>query len=385
MRFALPLLTLLVAAGPARAHPHNPPTVCANVFVGAHEVVCKVAAVNEMVEAWLAQGAEKYFHEHCPVTIDGTRVAPLLRGKGPPDGYTGPDARDFLELTFAYPCDKRPRSVGIRWGEFEGASWQGQNVVPLMIKAGSDVLLRTVEPGEPEFVWHAAPGSFHPHARPKPVTHDEPGAQEPASPVVSIWILACGGLLAIAWLVLWHWFPALVVVLVTAAGACAAWPAAPGPRGFEMPTKAQARKIFAQLQKNIYDAFDAETEDQIYDLLAVSVSQNELDDLYADVYESLIMREQGGAVTQVEKIDVLEGDVTLPRPGEQEHRFFVDWKWRVHCAISHWGHTHRRVNEYHAKYTVEHDAESWKIAGVDVLEQKRLDLDVLPQPEPGGK
>jgi hypothetical protein len=266
---------------------------------------------------------------------------------------------------------------------FEGANWQGQNVVPLMIKAGRDVLLRTVEPGEPEFVWHAAPGFRQRRERPEAVTNKEPPTERRTFPALAavflgFGILGCAGLRRRPLLAGLWFFVCCAGSLVLVRGHAVAKP-------FEMPSEPQARTIFEQLQKNIYDAFDAETEDGIYDLLSVSVTADELDDLYADVYESLIMREQGGAVTQVEKIDVLDGHITLPRPEEHDRRFFVDWKWRVHCAITHWGHTHRRINEYAARYTVAYDGGSWKIADVDVREQERLDLDVVPQPESSDK
>ena len=49
------------------------------------------------------------------------------------------------------------------------------------------------------------------------------------------------------------------------------------------------------------------------DLLAVSVDAALLDELYADIYESLVMRDQGGAVCRVREVEKLGGHVeSLP-------------------------------------------------------------------------
>ena len=90
----------------------------------------------------------------------------------------------------------------------------------------------------------------------------------------------------------------------------------------------------------MYDAFSARSESEVYDILAVTVDAEILDELYAEVYESLILRDEGGAVSKVEGIDVLERDVALDADGAPA--FDVDWSWRVHGLVSHWGHLHRR-------------------------------------------
>jgi hypothetical protein len=237
-----------------------------------------------------------------------------------------------------------------------------------MIVAGRDVQVRGVSPEEPEWVWHAPPAV--PVLRPKPV-----GRPVEASEINLLAFLVFG-LLAVVGIGVAIRRPeaGLALVVIGAVGAVLVHDAGAKP-GFTFPSEKQARTIFETLHRNIYDAFDAATEDEIYALLASSVAVSELDALYGDVYESLILREQGGAVSRIEKVEVIEGHVDLPRPEEEDRRFFVTWKWRVHCAVTHWGHTHRRLNEYEAVYTVVHDGASWKIADVDVRDQKRIDLD----------
>ena len=41
-------------------------------------------------------------------------------------------------------------------------------------------------------------------------------------------------------------------------------------------------------------------------------------------------------------------------------------------SVHHWGHTHTRVNEYLAAYTVEPRRASWKITAAQVLDERRV-------------
>jgi hypothetical protein len=155
----------------------------------------------------------------------------------------------------------------------------------------------------------------------------------------------------------------MAFLLAGAVSAAFAWPTGPPPN---------ARLVFETLHKNLYRAFGAGTEDEIYDVLARSVDEDLLQEIYLDIYESLILREQGGVITEVEKVEVVGGDIL---PGGSATEFGVAWTWRVHCSISHWGHVHRRINVYAADYTVCHDGSAWKIAAVAVREYERVDPD----------
>ena len=94
-----------------------------------------------------------------------------------------------------------------------------------------------------------------------------------------------------------------------------------------------------------------------------------------EVYRSLVLQEAGGAVSRVsevrhqdlvvEEIGVV-GDLDLPG-------FVVDARWQVDGAVYHWGHAHTRTNEYRARYTVHAAEAGWRIAGSEVLEQRRID------------
>ena len=64
----------------------------------------------------------------------------------------------------------------------------------------------------------------------------------------------------------------------------------------------KALGIFATLHSNIYRAFDFNNESDIYDVLSKSVDGPLLDKVYTEIYQSLIAREQGGAVARIKSV-----------------------------------------------------------------------------------
>ncbi|MAE65322.1 MAG: hypothetical protein CMJ18_13705 [Phycisphaeraceae bacterium] len=145
----------------------------------------------------------------------------------------------------------------------------------------------------------------------------------------------------------------------------------PWQQALTMPDDAEARSIFERLNRNVYRAFDRETESEIYDTLAESVTDDLLENVYIEVYESLRLQEEDGARCSVQKVEVLEADVTYPGDAG-EPRFAVASRWRVHGSVEHWGHHHERVNEYRARYTVRHDGLDWKLSSVEILDLQRV-------------
>jgi hypothetical protein len=157
----------------------------------------------------------------------------------------------------------------------------------------------------------------------------------------------------------------------------------------ELPDTGQAVAIFEPLHANIYRAFDYVQPSEIYDALERSVDGALLDALYNDIYRGLILQEEGGALSRVQRVDSLGVEVESiglladGRPG-----FTLQHHWRVTGAVFHWGHSHYRTNEYRARYTVAaggpESGGGWRIRGHQPLEQVRLEVPILPdEPEPG--
>jgi hypothetical protein len=139
----------------------------------------------------------------------------------------------------------------------------------------------------------------------------------------------------------------------------------------KLPTEEEARYLFESLHRNIYRAFDYETESEIYDALARSIDDALLDEVYGEVYESLILEADGGAVCQIKGVKILQSDIILPERAPRP-RFDVRARWRVTGTVRHWGHSHWRTNEYDALYSLSGDDDRWRITSVDVRNQERL-------------
>jgi hypothetical protein len=140
------------------------------------------------------------------------------------------------------------------------------------------------------------------------------------------------------------------------------------------PNPDDATNIFASLHRNIYRAFDYKTESDIYDVLALSVDGPLLDQVYNEVYQSLILRDQGGAAARIQSVELLDSELTSSGmlSGSRAGAFSVRSRWRVRGAVYHWGHVHSRTNEYEALYAVAERGDRWKIIAVEVLEQRRI-------------
>lgn len=157
----------------------------------------------------------------------------------------------------------------------------------------------------------------------------------------------------------------------------------PGTGGaLELPDDESVAAIFEPLHANLYTAFDHGSEGEIYDALERSVSGPLLKTLYTQVYNSLVQAEQGGMlgiITGVEPLEFEVQSITLDDDGRA--RIDVLDRWRVEGTVYHWGHSHTRVHEYEAVYTLAGLEQGWRIVDQQMREQRRVDEDGL-EPEP---
>jgi hypothetical protein len=359
---------LLLWASVAMAHPHTAPAVWCDVEVADRDVALVLTVRREVLAPWvgldlaqdspavdeeLRRSLEAVFVFKNRLSVDGEPRSPEATSIEIPDDLDDPKVEEYLRIRLVTPCRAPPHRVTLLWKTFQGADWQGEEVVPGVVTRGPQKEVFALSAEEPEHTWHAPP------ARPPPAP--VPAAPAAPTPFVSLALFLAAAAGAI--LLRRRKALALGLLLAGAVSAAYAWPVGP-------PADAQA--VFGALHANLYRAFEADTEDGIYDVLAESVDASLLQEVYLDIYESLILREQGGVVTEVEKVEVVGGEVL---PGGSATEFAVAWRWRVHCSISHWGHVHRRINVYAADYSVRHDGLSWKIAAVAVREYERVDPD----------
>jgi hypothetical protein len=131
----------------------------------------------------------------------------------------------------------------------------------------------------------------------------------------------------------------------------------------------RAGEVVGALLHNIYRAFDFRSEETIYDMLDRSVAGDLLTETYLETRRGLELASQGGARAKVKEIELLE---VAPRRRRGEPGFVARCRWNVAGAVGHWGHVHTRKNQYEAELTVEPIDGSWKVTGLEVLQEERI-------------
>lgn len=383
------LALLLACTSPGEAHPHlTAPPVDLTLMVRGEEVTGVLVVDKWLVGTWgmppdhrpamdrdlPAEDIVRRLETRFEVHLDGEHVLPrLLKVTEPSKGAT-----EFmvptLRIALAYPVKTPPKRIAVRWKDFTGILWENTVEAALQIEAHGHVDTKQLTPMEPEYLWHARPPPAF--RAPLPPLPSPPQAR--SLPVLPLAL----GLVALVLPFLpaarrrgprGRWLPSsgllLVAVVLARLGLGGVSTSLAG--GQAPVTEAQARQITRTLLTNVYRAFDAEGEQAIYDLLAASVERSLLEGLYADVYESLVLREQGGAVCRVADVTFEDGVVALPEGVPT--LFQIEQPWQVRGTVSHWGHTHERRTLYRARLSVRHDAGAWRIGGIEMLEHKRVD------------
>ena len=136
-------------------------------------------------------------------------------------------------------------------------------------------------------------------------------------------------------------------------------------------TDEKAVIVLSSLLKNIYRSFDFREEADVYDRLATSVSGDLLSEIYLQNRKSMVVTQAGGARARVKEVKILDVDVS-----NLDHNpigLLFNAKWTALGLVGHWGHIHIRQNQYEANITVEPVDGAWKITGLELLEEKRID------------
>jgi hypothetical protein len=132
----------------------------------------------------------------------------------------------------------------------------------------------------------------------------------------------------------------------------------------------RAQEVVGDLLRNIYRAFDFREEGVIYDALARSADGEVLTDVYLQTRRSLELKNQGGARAKVQDVEML---ATEQQGLEGETGFVATCSWKVSGSVLHWGHVHRRANQYAARFVVRAVDGAWKITDLELLEEIRID------------
>ena len=136
-------------------------------------------------------------------------------------------------------------------------------------------------------------------------------------------------------------------------------------------TEEQSGDLLQALLKNVYRAFDFREEADVYDKLALSVSGDLLADIYLQNRKSFAIQKAGGAQAKIKAVDIL---TAVPaRRDDRSLAYDIHGNWTAMGTVGHWGHVHMRTNRYDAIVTVEAVDDSWKITGLELLEETRID------------
>ena len=135
------------------------------------------------------------------------------------------------------------------------------------------------------------------------------------------------------------------------------------------PSNARTSVILERLLTNVYRAFDVRDENRVYDRLAVSVTGDQLSQIYLENRKALEFENRGGARANVDDVEILSINAVKRSANDG---FLADAAWTISGSVSHFGHTHYRQNRYHALVTFAMAGDVWKIRGIELIDEKRI-------------
>lgn len=333
------------------------------------------------------QQIEAYFTSGNPIEIDGLEVKPVVQRCD----FYGLDFKDFAKraerrrvsmasarvgIILSYSTKGVPDTVKVTWNRFNDYIWTIDMVVFAFDEVSKTVLSRLGKKNV--FEWRNPGHSAAPPLKQVDVTM-------PPRPHLSLPVLSFSFLLLLPLVLLTMkrrragLRSCLAATVTLGICAAAAWPFTrwETPHPFARPPRIsdeQAEAIFASLHKNSYRAFDYRSEDDIYDALAKSTDGELLQDLYLQIRRGLEMQEQGGAVSRIREVKLLDGrQEPLPAGRQDSDRGFAyRCRWNVNGTVEHWGHIHARTNQYEAIFAVRPRDNAWKITDMELLDEKRV-------------
>ena len=325
-----------------------------------------------------------FFSKHNQIEIDGIVVQPTVQRID----FYGLDFKDFamqaerravrpvtarVGAILSYSTKGTPSKVKIAW---DMNNWR-VHFMRSVIYAYDQNLKHVFCHPTPNFEW------TNPGRDPLPSITKITSPAPPPKLAIPIAALACLPALILVMIIMkaasckkGHYITAILVLGILTA---TAWPygrlEVPDP--FTPPptvSDQEALAIFESLHKNIYRAFDYRTESDVYDALANSVDGDLLADIYLKIRKGLEMQEQGGAVSRVKEVKIVDGKKTMLNETDNENNYDFGYQcnWTVEGTVEHWGHIHTRVNQYEAMFSVRTREDAWKITDMQVLNEKRL-------------
>jgi hypothetical protein len=133
----------------------------------------------------------------------------------------------------------------------------------------------------------------------------------------------------------------------------------------------RAAALLQALLKNVYRAFDFRNEEDVYDKLALSVSGDQLTDIYLQHRRSMAVQRAGGAQAKIKEVAVEKA--SAEQIAGDGLSYALHGQWTALGTVGHWGHLHQRKNRYEAVIKVTAEDGHWKIVGLDLRDEQRID------------
>lgn len=338
--------------------------------------------IDAEAQARLREQIGQFLLQQSQVRIDGAGVRPLLDRvefvRVTPQGIQSLDATERLTfhtalvgVILAYITPGPPQEVTVDWTHFDD---QIASIPSTVIDPVSQ-LPYDLTPAQPTLRWTNMLDDYN-----YQVATIEAIATQAANQLDIPWlsVLLClaaallagyGGRLGLNGV---YRMMALALIFVVAVGVASFGRIAvrnPFAAPYQLP-EVEALLILQGLLQNTYRAFDFRAENDVYDKLAVSASGDLITDIYLQSRKRLAMEAQGGARAKVQDVQLLDA-VQVGGPGKRQ-RLTFQCAWRITGTVSHWGHTHQRRNQYEALITIQPIEQTWKIAALNVIEERRL-------------
>lgn len=333
----------------------------------------------------LKQRVAEFLAERATVIIDGKTVPGsldrihfirrTLRTTGVVDP---PEELDIntatLGVIFVYPIESLPQAVSLTWDLFGAKIEQ----VPAAATDEAGGLPSTLSPDAPELRWQNFLTS---PTLPAMLTVNAPQRPKVAFPVISA--LCFGFVLGLLffWIYRRSSLEKRVVRAISVSAALAlllgvltlpfARASIPNPLKQTSVLESQdAKEVLHALLYNTYRAFDRRDESIVYDRLAQSITGEMLTDVYLQMRQSMELENQGGARVKVDDVELLDVE-GLQSPNGSTVPFRC--RWTAAGSVGHWGHIHRRTNQYDAVISIEPFDGVWKITNIELREELRID------------
>jgi hypothetical protein len=136
-----------------------------------------------------------------------------------------------------------------------------------------------------------------------------------------------------------------------------------------IPSKAEAAKILQGLMLNTYRAFMLQRDEDIYDVLARSVSGEFLSEVYLQNRENMRMGDSDENLAIVHQLYIKSIDSMAQK---KDGSIDIVVNWDVYGSVYHQKHVHYRCNTYTAEVRIKPTENYWKLVKIQLLDEQRV-------------